>query len=569
MRSISFQRLHAENFKCYTDVSIDFSRFGPGCHSIRGVNKVTPRLGSNGAGKSTLWDALLFALYGKTAKKLRAGDVVPYGTQHNPKVTLDFTVDGMPYQIERRAWPHSLHLATGPSKAIAGAQEHIEQLIGMDMDMFMHTVILAQGQPLFLDLQPRDKLALLSDVLNLNRFEDYSTKAKNRVGTIKLEDHTLQIARSTVEGQLAEIERSIDELQAKADAFADQQAEDLGTYTQRLDEAESALGALEATLMAAKADRDAAELEANDAYRELARAEAQYHQGNSLRIRVGRMTIGSNCPQCGQPVTKAAHQHLSEQAELLIETSDYAKLKAKHQSLKDEATVANREHDEVMRKERRAAAAVEAARVGLEAVRKRDNPFVEPGSVLAQRRHHLETRAKEIDHRRDALEQERQTVEPWVDGFKNIRLMVLDDALATLSVLTTSYANELGLPCDVQFGIERTTKAGTVVSGVHMTVDAIEKIEAWSGGEAQRLRLAASLALSATLLVETGTNIDLLALDEPSAHLSAEGLDELTQFLTAHAEAEGRRIFIVDQRSLNVDNTYTLTRDADNVVLSR
>ena len=568
MRSISFRRLHAEHFKVYRDFTFDFTKFGPGCHSIRGVNTVTPRLGSNGTGKSTLWDAMLFALYGKTAKRLRAADVVPYGTEHNPKVTLDFEVDGKPYRIVRRAWPHSLAINAGDVGIAGNAQEHIERTIGMDMDTFMQCVVLAQGAPLFLDLAPRDKLNLLSDVLNLTRFEMYAIAAKNRCGTIKLEDHTLEIARSTVEGQLAEVERQLDEVQQQALEFANTRNAMLKALKQHVTEAASALGAAETAVMAAKIDRDATFIELTDAANAVSAAMTNYQTGVKLRIMAGRMTVGSDCPQCGQPVTAEARSCIAEEAEKLVAASNYDDLAAKHGRLATAYRKVANDCESLINSERAASIRLASLRTEAAELQGRVNPHEAQGDALTKRHAKLEERAAEIDARRDVLEQERQTVEPWIDGFRDIRLIVLDDVLATLSVLTTSYANELGLPCSVSFAIDRVTKTGTTVAGIQMTVDAVEKIEAWSGGEAQRLRLAASLALSASLLVEAGINVDLLALDEPSAHLSAEGLDELTTFLASHAEAEGRRIFMTDQRSLAVDSTVTLTRAGDNVALA-
>jgi DNA repair exonuclease SbcCD ATPase subunit len=568
MRSIDFQRLHAERFKVYSDFSFDFSKFGPGCHSIRGVNMVTPRLGSNGTGKSTLWDALLFVLFGKTAKKLRSQDVVPYGTQHNPKVTLDLSIDGTPYQIERRAWPHALMISSEGRIVSSSSQEHINQLLGMDMDMFMHTVILAQGAPLFLDLAPREKLELLSDVLNLTRFEMYAIAAKNRVGTIKLEDHTLQIARSTVEGQLAEVERQLDSVQKQAREFVTERNAALKVFKARVTEAERHLGTVETKVMAAKIDRDAAYLEVSDASVAMTKAMASYQMGVQLRIKAGRMTVGSNCPQCGQPVSKEARSCIAEEAERLVTESNYDTLAEVHGKLAASYREVANDCESLLNDERSALVKLISLKTALAELQGRVNPHEAQGDALTKRRAKLEERAAEIDARRDVLEAERQTLDPWIDGFRDIRLIVLEDVLASLSVLTTSYANELGLPCDVRFSIDRTTKSGTTVSGIQMTVDAVEKLEAWSGGEAQRLRLAASLALSSSLLVEAGLNFDLLALDEPSAHLSTEGLDELTTFLSLHAEAEGRRIFLTDQRHLAVDSTVTLTRAGSNVTLA-
>ena len=563
MKQVSFRRLRAEHFKCYSDFTFDFERFGAGCHSIRGVNKVTPRLGSNGAGKSTLWDALCFALFGKTAKRLRSIDVVPYGSKDNPKVTLTFNVDNATHRIERSAWPHSLRM-----DGATATQEHIEQLIGVDLDQFLHCVILAQGQPLFLDLPPRDKLQLLSDVLNLNRFEDYSAQAKQHVSQIAVEDHTLQIVRSTLEGQLSEVETTIDDLMRQSEQFEQQRTRQiLGLQTQ-LAAAEAQLGKASTAREGAKIDSDAIRLQLDEAHGDMIAAQVQHNNGKNLRMQAARMTVGSSCSQCGQPVTAEARARIAGQAEQLIQSSGYEAAKAKHGTIAAIYHQAFAAHEHSIDDEQRAADALNATRVALQLASAAVDPRREQLAKLAKRRLQLQEKAQVTDARRDALEAARQTIEPWIEGFRNIRLMVLDDVLATLGMLTTSYANELGLPCDVKFAIERTTKTGSVVSGVTMSVDAVEKLEAWSGGEAQRLRLAASLALSAALLVEAGLSFDLLALDEPSAHLSSEGLNELTGFLGSHAEAEGRRIFLTDQRRLAVDSTVTLTRESGNVSLA-
>lgn len=564
MKRVIFQRLRAVNFKVYNDLTFDFTSRGPGCHSIRGVNNVVPRLGSNGAGKSTLWDALTFALYGRTTKRLRAGDLVPHGTQECPVVRLWLRVDGEDHLIERHAAPHDLKLDN-----VSCPQGRIDMLVGVDLDLFLHTVILAQGQPLFLNLPPRDKLAMLSDVMKLDRFEHYAQRADADVHAISSQEAQLKLTRGMVEGQLYELQREVDLLEEQAEAYTTTAEVEVERLTVLFNEARRAREAAAIPVMAAQADYDAAQLEWREAVTAHARAEQQHTQGVQLRIRVGRMTIGSACPHCGQPVTAEARQRLSDAAEAMVEESGFDKAHAELEQRNNAARGLQTQLQCVAHAERAASHELGTAKGLLDAAIQSslENPHVAARDAAVERLTKLQQRAIRIDSERLKLGKQRALIEPWVDGFKQIRLIVLDDVLATLSVLTTSYANELGLPCTCTFGIERTTKSGTMVSGVHLSVDGVERFEAWSGGEAQRLRLAASLALSATLLTEAGIGFNLLALDEPSTGLSDEGLVELTEFLSRHAEAEGRAIFFTDQRPVQVDSTVTLMRDTGGVSL--
>jgi DNA repair exonuclease SbcCD ATPase subunit len=562
VRRVIFQRLQAIDFKVYNDLTFDFTSRGPGCHSIRGVNLVVPRLGSNGAGKSTLWDALTFALYGRTTKRVRGGDLVPRGTKKCPVVRLWLRVDGDDHLIERRAAPHDLKLDN-----VSCPQDRVDQLVGVGLDLFLHTVILAQGQPLFLNLEPRNKLAMLSDVMHLDRFEAYASRAGTEVQAIASQEAQLKLTRGIVEGQIHEVEQEHDNLCQRAEQFTAAADERIEQLTRALQEAKRASNAAAIPVMAAKADYDAAELERVEAITAQSRAEAQYTQGTNLRIRVGRMTIGSACPQCGQPVTAEARKKLSDEAEGMIAASGFDKQRAVLEQCTEESKRISDDLQRLLSAARAASQALGVAQGMLDAAIQsaEENPHVAARDAAKEYLVKLQQRAIRIDSERLRLGNQLALIEPWVDGFKAIRLMVLDDVLATLSVLTTSYANELGLPCTVTFGIERTTKSGTTVTGIHLVVDGVERFETWSGGEAQRLRLAASLALSATLLTEAGIGFNLLALDEPSTGLSDPGLVELAEFLSRHAEAEGRAIFFTDQRPVPLDSTITLTRDVGGV----
>ena len=562
MKRIEFVKLQATDFKVFRDFTFEFAAFGPGCHGIRGRNNVQPRLGSNGVGKSSLWDALCFVLYGRTAKRLRSTDVQPYGSRNNPKVTLWLNVDGKPHLIERCAVPHTLTLTGNPCN-----QERIDSLLGISFDLFLHTVLLAQGCPLFLDLEPRFKLSLLTDVLRLHRFEDYSKRASTALGKLDADKQRLIMRSESVCGGIAEVGRELARVRSQSEAFRETKANELAELRQHL--ANTELLMQEATAEAGKAHTafKASHAHVDEAYKGLMQARAKAELAMVLKRNTIKLKIGDPCPTCHQPVDMHAVDALERHAARVltdsghhVATKRYAHLKARHDRLIGEL-------EQALAVEHTTEQAHNAAQAALDAAAASDNPFEAIRHQLKQRLHDLHQEEKAFAKQIATVEAAAATVTPWVSGFRDIRLIVLDDVLSSLSVLTTSYANELGLACNVRFGIDRQTKAGGIVSGVHLSVDAVEKFEAWSGGEAQRLRLAASLALSASLLTEAGVSINILALDEPSAHLSPEGLDELTAFLTQHAEAEGRTVFLTDQSPLKLADSILLTRNPDNVTL--
>jgi DNA repair exonuclease SbcCD ATPase subunit len=210
--------------------------------------------------------------------------------------------------------------------------------------------------------------------------------------------------------------------------------------------------------------------------------------------------------------------------------------------------------------------ALETAQRRLADTRDEGNPHELPWQEARKRCNKLitarATEAGEGDKARDLIGH----YTAWEKGFRHLRLQVIDEVLTTLSLWTSAYAEAMGLDVEVKFETERETKTGSVVRGITCVVDGVNKLDQWSGGEGQRLRLAASLALSALLLAEANVECPTLILDEPSAHLSPEGLKELTGFLKELGERDGIAIWLTDQRPISeATSTMTVTREAEGI----
>jgi DNA repair exonuclease SbcCD ATPase subunit len=105
----------------------------------------------NGTGKTTIINALSYALYGNALSNIRKDNLVNKTNGKNMLVSLDFTVGGQEYRIERGRKPNVLKFyvnnreqeitddAQGDSRE---TQDAIELTLGLSHDMFKHILAL-------------------------------------------------------------------------------------------------------------------------------------------------------------------------------------------------------------------------------------------------------------------------------------------------------------------------------------------------------------------------------------------------------------------------------------------
>src|SRR5258707_2034718 len=106
----------------------------------------------------------------------------------------------------------------------------------------------------------------------------------------------------------------------------------------------------------------------------------------------------------------------------------------------------------------------------------------------------------------------------------------------------------------ISFDVERESKSGGITKGFVVFVKSPANTEPvrwenWSGGETQRLQLAAALGLANLIMQQNGLDNTIEFYDEPSTHLSAEGMIGLADMLHERAISEQKRIWIVDHTS--------------------
>lgn len=203
-------------FGSYQDETISFDNVDYGLFLITG---------DTGAGKTTIFDAIAYALFGKTSGGNREGYMMR--SQYAPdgvktEVNFKFSYDGKIYTVKR--WPKQpkfkwikdeeryeklksdigagveLTLEDG-TQALGSLEEinrKIKDIVGLDVDQFTQIAMLAQGDFMKLLLASSDKRKeIFAKIFDTRIYEQIQYELKNRFNKLfgELEDNKKDITR--------------------------------------------------------------------------------------------------------------------------------------------------------------------------------------------------------------------------------------------------------------------------------------------------------------------------------------------------------------------------------------
>ena len=282
------------------------------------------------------------------------------------------------------------------------------------------------------------------------------------------------------------------------------------------------------------------------------------------------------CPECGQKVSIA---HLSNKQSDLIKEHHSLEKRYEHieEKIKSESGLLTKIENNITKLEKKTEKIseceleVNSLEKELKLIQAQENPHAQRLDTLQEQLISSKDHLKALEERSEEAEVKKGIYEYWNTSFKEIRLTIIDDVLMELEMACTKHAEALGLSgWRMEFKTERETKSGNVSLSFTTLLyppDQGEPIrfESYSGGESQRLQLAAAFGLSEVLLERAGVIPNMEILDEPTKGLSAEGVEDLLSHLGDRARGNRRSIFFVDHHSLDkghFDDVVTIIKDS-------
>lgn len=574
---------------------------------ITGRNLIEPTLGANGAGKSSLFDAMFWVLYGKTIRDSRPADAIkPHGDEKaRTSVRLAVIKEGIPYEIIRTRQPNSVRIR-GASEELEVTQTDLNKFIGMGEEVFRKTVIIGQFGDLFLDLTSEQQSQMFTETLSLNRWLEASSKASKDALDSEKKIIGINSTISSLDGSLNEVQLQLREQRILSQKFNQELGERTTSLKEEVVEFELKLTTIlipETTIFSDVFDKKELivetltklQQEQNSTFNEIKMCRNELNLTRRIRtekeskLQQYKTASSKNlCPTCGQKTTNN-NSILTTikvlEKELVPISRDCFELNKKHNSLEIHLDLTEKkiqqqekilqkflvESQKIFAQKESQEKALQAynrdvnileSRLGakkleLERWESAENPH---DSFLLNLRDRRKSILEKLSAARATLEKLGATyanAKFWSVAFKEIRLSLIDETLEELEIVTTRHAESLGLVgWSIKFQTEREITSGKVSHSFTTLLyspgrDDPVKWLSYSGGESQRWQLAVTLGLSEVLLARAGINPSMMVFDEPTRHLSQQGIDSLIEHLREIAVETNRCLYFVDHRSLD------------------
>ena len=278
----------------------------------------------NGTGKTTIINALSYALYGQALSNIRKDNLVNKTNSKNMLVSLDFSVSGKDFKIERGRKPNVLRFfvnnqeqvitdeAQGDSRE---TQEAIEQTLGLSHDMFKHILALNTYTEPFLSLKANDQRTIIEQLLGITMLSERADKIKELNKATKDGITQEEFRIRAVQEANKRIEEQITALKRRQTMWVDKHAEDIK-------ELEKALSALQAIDIAMEIqahkdhkDWDQKRKDINELSSQISRVKLDISREEKLATKLSKEieTLANHeCHTCGQAFHDSKHQQVME-----------------------------------------------------------------------------------------------------------------------------------------------------------------------------------------------------------------------------------------------------------------
>ena len=197
----------------------------------------------NGTGKTTIINALSYALYGNALSNIRKDNLVNKTNSKQMLVSLNFSVSGKDYRIERGRKPAVLKFyvdsqeqaATDESQGDSReTQDAIEQVLGMSHDMFKHILALNTYTEPFLSLKSNEQRTIIEQLLGITQLSDRADRIKELVRATKDALTHEEFRIRAVQEANRRIEEQIDSLKKRQKLWISKRSEDCANFAQAI-----------------------------------------------------------------------------------------------------------------------------------------------------------------------------------------------------------------------------------------------------------------------------------------------------------------------------------------------
>jgi DNA repair exonuclease SbcCD ATPase subunit len=587
---INLINLKIENFMSIEDMFLEFKR--PGNYLITGYNEVGGD--SNGSGKSTILNAIIWGLFGKTAKGLSGNEVTRWGSPSPARVTLQFDDSNRSLlsNCELNRTPDEITFSIA-GKVTSGHKRDIQQTINetchTNYDLFLSSVMFTKGQADFLtDSGDAAKKRLFKSLLRLEQIDKMYDKAREIYGVLKTQAQALDTELSSNQARIEFTHKELESYEIKKDGWEvkrlydieshkkqlQAQAPDIDTSLDiRLAETDRLIEHLNIAIQTNKGKEALLQEELSGLYRDIGHYGALSKSIETEKNNSEGLTVEKVCPYCGSKITKKGLAfHLQEKdAELAkinttlnAATNRIRELESSFLSIKR----TEEEREEIGKEYTTLSTLVAVQRQKIQdfdKTKKRvedtikhleeeENPYTSICKSKLEEVVYLTDTTSSIKTQFDSILKSIDVYGyiKWVLSREGVVGAIIQKTFSRLEALINHYLSSI---CTEGFFIsikpQKELKSGNLKDEIEIVITQNGKkipYAALSGGQEQRVTIAALLALY-KLSKEMGMNrFNFLLLDEVlDLSLAEKGQQDIIRLLDG-MEGEIRNIFVISHK---------------------
>jgi len=571
-KEVKFVSLEINNFMSFEHAEVPLA--DKGFVLVEGVNKDDPTVDSNGSGKSAIAEALLWVLFDRTARGIKADEIIKRGSK-KAQVKVEFTVDGKPFIVTRERTKGKPVARVVSDKDLTPHDQRevndlITSILGIGFDQFLLMVVFSQGfDTRFSSMSDTERKELLESYLGIEVYEQAKLLAATEVKAHKeeknavtyniakletqlvtLQNHVLSVleakekAEKEAKEELVNLEAKI-ALQAKAVAAASQP---LAGMESSLTEAKALVSEAKATTSVAKSSVELERTEVNAIAGRISKGQGMVAQLRSNIHLLKNKKVEDTCPTCKQSlpvdsVQEVLNHNLEEIATSEAKCQEYEgllmeleirlqeaneKLESAKASLKEcEQFVAEREAtvNKLQLAYMQQKSEVQQQKALLEAYteqHKAKRPTAEHFDVLlAEANEKTAASAEELEDSKSKL----VTVEAYVHEYEywesafdptGVRSVILRNAINSLNeILAKLCGTVTGNSFMVQLSSTKELKSKKeAVNKIDILVTPDGSYKSSSGGERRKIDLILNTAVSMFAKSMSGFSTNILVADE-------------------------------------------------------
>jgi DNA repair exonuclease SbcCD ATPase subunit len=202
----------------------------------------------NGTGKTTLIQGLSYVLFGNPINQIRKDNLINRTNAKGMMVTLEFSVNGTEYKIERGRKPNILRFYVNNSLQNNKEDKNesqgenretqlaIEHAIGMSSDMFKHIVALNTYSEPFLSMRANDQRHVIEQLLGITLLSEKADLIKEKIRLNKDAIQQEEFRNRAVEEANSRVQEQIDGLKRRQRLWQKQHDESLNKLVFDYDE---------------------------------------------------------------------------------------------------------------------------------------------------------------------------------------------------------------------------------------------------------------------------------------------------------------------------------------------